>query len=32
MSEPSLDEFCRTYNSESTANKPTSFKNLKNPS
>ena len=30
MSEPFLDEFCQTYNSESTANKPTCFKNPKN--
>ena len=30
MSEPSLDEFCQTYNSESTINKPTYFKNPKN--
>ena len=32
MSEPSLDEFCQTYNSESILNKPTCFKNSKNPS
>ena len=31
MSEPSLNEFCRTYNLESIANKPTCLKNLKNP-
>ena len=32
MSEPSLDEFCQTYNLESIINKPTCFKNPKNPS
>ena len=32
MSEPSLDEFCQTYNLESIVNKPTCFKNPKNPS
>ena len=32
MSEPSLNEFCQTYNLESMANKPTCFKNPKNPS
>ena len=32
MSEPSLDEFCQTYNLESTVNKPTCFKNPKNRS
>ena len=31
MSEPSLDEFCQTYNLESIVNKPTCFKNPKNP-
>ena len=32
MSKPSLDEFCQTYNLESIVNKPTCFKNPKNPS
>ena len=32
MSEPSLNQFCQTYNSESIVNKPTFFKNPKNPS
>ena len=32
MSEPSLDEFCQTYNLESIINKPTCFKNPKNSS
>ena len=32
MSEPSLDEFCQTYNLESVVNKPCCFKNPKNPS
>ena len=32
MSEPSLDEFCQTYNLESIVNKPTCFKNPKNSS
>ena len=32
MSEPSLDEFCQTYNLVSIVNKPTCFKNPKNPS
>ena len=32
MSEPSLDEFCQTYNLVSTVNKPTCLKNPKNPS
>ena len=32
MSEPSIDEFCQTYNLESIVNKPTCFKNPKNPS
>ena len=32
MSEPSLNEFCQTYNLESIINKPTCFKNPKNPS
>ena len=32
MSEPSLEEFCQTYNLESIVNKLTSFKNLRNPS
>ena len=32
MSEHSLDEFCQNYNLESTVNKPTCFKNPKNPS
>ena len=32
MSEPSLNELCQTYNSESIVNKPTCFKNPKNPS
>ena len=32
MSEPSLDEFCQTYNLVSTVNKPTCLKNQKNPS
>ena len=32
MSEPSLDEFCQNYNLESILNKPTCFKNPKNPS
>ena len=32
MSEPSLNEFCQTYNLESIVNKPTCFKNPKNPS
>ena len=32
MSEPSLDEFCQTYNLVSILNKPTRFKNSKNPS
>ena len=32
MSEPSLDEFCQTYNLVSIANKPTCFKNPKNRS
>ena len=32
MSEPSLNEFCQTYNLESVVNKPTCFKNPKNPS
>ena len=32
MREPSLDEFCQTYNLESIVNKPTCFKNPKNPS
>ena len=31
MSEFSLDEFCQTYNLESIVNKPTCFKNPKNP-
>ena len=31
MSEPSLNEFCQTYNLESIVNKPTCFKNSKNP-
>ena len=30
MSEPSLNEFCQTYNLESIANKSTYFKNPKN--
>ena len=32
MSEPSLDEFCQTYNLVSVVNKPTCSKNPKNPS
>ena len=32
MSEPSLNEFCQTYNLESIVNKATCFKNSKNPS
>ena len=32
MSEPSLNEFCQTYNLESIVDKPTCFKNPKNPS
>ena len=32
MSEPSLNEFCQTYNLESIVNKPTCFKNSMNPS
>ena len=32
MSEPSLEEFCQTYNLEDIINKPTCFKNPKNPS
>ena len=32
MSEPSLDEFCQTYNLVSIVNKPTCFKTPKNPS
>ena len=32
MSEPSLNEFCQTYNLESIVNKPICFKNPKNPS
>ena len=32
MSEPSLDEFCQTYNLVSIVNKPTCFKNPENPS
>ena len=32
MSEPSLDEFCQTYNLVSIVNKPTCLKNPKNPS
>ena len=32
MSEPSLDEFCKTYNLEGIVNKPTFFKSSKNPS
>ena len=32
MSEPSLNKFCQTYNLESIVNKPTCFKNPKNPS
>ena len=32
MSEPSLNEFCQTYSLESIVNKPTCFKNPKNPS
>ena len=32
MSESSLNEFCQTYNLESIVNKPTCFKNPKNPS
>ena len=32
MSEPSLDEFCQMYNLVSIVNKPTFFKNPKNPS
>ena len=32
MSEPSLYEFCQTCNLESIVNKPTCFKNPKNPS
>ena len=32
MSEPSLNEFCQTYNLESIVNKPTCLKNPKNPS
>ena len=32
MSEPSLDELCQTCNLESIVNKPTCFKNPKNPS
>ena len=32
FSEPSLDEFCQTYNLESIVSKPTCFKNPKNPS
>ena len=32
MSEPSLDVYCQTYNLESIINKPTCFKNPKNPS
>ena len=32
MSEPSLDEFCQTYNLVSIVNKPTCFKSPKNPS
>ena len=32
VSEPSLDDFCQTYNLEIIINKPTCFKNPKNPS
>ena len=32
MSESSLDEFCQTYSLEIIVNKPSCFKNLKNPS
>ena len=32
MSKTSLNEFCQTYNLESIVNKPTCFKNPKNPS
>ena len=32
INEPSLDEFCPTYYLESNINKPTCFKNPKNPS
>ena len=32
MSETSLDEFCQTYNLGNIINKPTCFKNTKNPS
>ena len=32
MGEPSLDEFCHTHNLKSIINKPTCFKNCKNPS
>ena len=32
LSEPSLDQFCQTYNLVSIVNKPTCFKNPKNPS
>ena len=32
MSELSINEFCQTYHLESIINKPTCFKNLKNPS
>ena len=32
MSEPSFDKFCQTYNLESIVNKPTCFKNPKDPS
>ena len=32
MSEPSLNEFCQTNNLEIIVNKPTCFKNSKNPS
>ena len=32
MSEPSLDEFCQKYNLVSIVNKPSCFKNPKNPS
>ena len=31
INEPSLDEFCPTYHLESNINKPTCFKNPKNP-
>ena len=31
MSEPSLDEFCQTYDLENIVNKPICLKNPKNP-